>query len=95
MERKIAKIQIQIYRRRNVRRTRYEFIKWIFDQFDQTALFSFGLGSKFSLQTNLYWQKKIGGSLFDFGRGLVVDGSGNVYVNGSQQSDSYDGNDYE
>ena len=44
---------------------------------------------------NILWQKMIG-SLpdADSGFGIVVDSSGNVYVNGVQASDTYNGSDY-
>jgi len=43
---------------------------------------------------NILWQKKIGGSNTDQGYGIAVDGSGNVYLNGYQKSDSYGNRDF-
>jgi len=49
---------------------------------------------KLDTNGNLLWQKKIGRSGADVGRGIAVDGSGNVYLNGYQSSDRYGGDDY-
>jgi len=49
---------------------------------------------KLDTNGNIIWQKKIGGTGDDYGRGIAVDGSGNVYINGSQSSDDYGSNDY-
>jgi len=48
------------------------------------------------LDTNgtLLWQKKIGGTISEYATAIAVDSSGNVYLNGYQNSDSYGGHDY-
>jgi len=65
-----------------------------YDLYNSDAIFSSDLSSYFMLQTNVYWQKKIGGTGIDKGYRIAVDGSGNVYLNGSQSSDSYGSSDY-
>lgn len=59
--------------------------------FDQTELFTSDFASQFTLQTNVYWQKKIGGSATDEAFGVVTDSSNNVYVCGTQGSDTFGG----
>jgi len=65
-----------------------------YDNYDIDAIFSSELSRLFMNDIKVYWQKKIGGFNDDYGYGIAVDGSGNVYLNGYQNSDSYGSNDY-
>jgi len=60
---------------------------------DSYGSFDYGV-IKLDTNGNLLWQKKIGGSSHDYGWAIAVDGSGNVYLNGQQESDSYGVSDY-
>jgi len=65
-----------------------------YDEYDSDEIFSSDLSVYFMLDVKVYWQKKIGGASVDYGNAIAVDGNGNVYLNGNQQSDSYSGYDY-
>jgi len=65
-----------------------------YGSYDTDEIFSSELAPYFSLELNVYWQKKIGGSNHDIGQGIAVDGNGNIYLNGEQRSDVYGDYDY-
>lgn len=58
---------------------------------------SFGLADIFLIQLDIFgnikWQKKIGGTNNDYGRGIFVDNSGYIYITGETWSNSYGNND--
>ena len=60
---------------------------------DSHGLYDYGV-VKLDTNGNLLWQKKICDLGMDSGYAIVVDNSGNVYLNARQYSDSYGDYDY-